>query len=150
MSQPPSLQVLSFRHLRVGWWSLLIFLTLGILLEGLHGFKLTWYLGVDAETRRFMWTLAHAHGTLLSLVHLGFASTLTRLPELARPAMNWASLCLLGAGILMPTGFFLGGLVFYAGDPGLGILLVPPGGGLLLLAVLLIALAVTRHRPLSS
>ncbi len=28
----------SRRHLRFGWWSLLVFLTLGIALESLHGF----------------------------------------------------------------------------------------------------------------
>jgi hypothetical protein len=41
----------------------------------------------------------------------------------------------------MPVGFFLGGLFVYAGDPGLGILLVPVGGLLLFVAVLLTALA---------
>ena len=34
-------------HLRVGWWSLLIFLTLGLILEGMHGLKVGWYLDVS-------------------------------------------------------------------------------------------------------
>ena len=140
-----SCQQLCRRHLLVGWWSLLAFLTLGIVLESLHGFKLSWYLGVDAETRRFMWTLAHAHGTLLALVHIAFAHTLTKLPDSSYRSLAWASHCLIGAGFLMPAGFLLGGLFFYSGDPGLGILLVPPGGALLLAAFLLISLSLPRH-----
>lgn len=50
------------RHLRFGWWSLLFFLTFGLGLETLHGLKVGWYLDVENETRRLMWTLAHAHG----------------------------------------------------------------------------------------
>jgi len=68
------------RHLRFGWWSLLVFLTLGIALDAMHGFKLGWYLDTVNETRRLMFTLAHAHGTLLGLIHLGFAATLRALP----------------------------------------------------------------------
>lgn len=41
----------------------------------------------------------------------------------------------------MPGGFFLGGIAFYSGDPGFGILLVPFGAVLLLAAVFLIARA---------
>lgn len=133
------------RHLMVGWWSLLLFLTLGIVLESLHGFKIQWYLGVDNETRRLMWTLAHSHGTLLALVHLAYAATLNGSRGNVGPAKAWASLFLVGAGLLMPLGFLLGGAVHYSGDPGLGILLVPPGAAMLLMAVLLIALDVTRR-----
>ena len=61
-------------HLRWGWWSLLVFLTLGAFLETLHGFKAGFYLDASSETRRLLWTLAHAHGALLSLVHLALAS----------------------------------------------------------------------------
>src|SRR5688572_24062207 len=61
------------RHLRFGWFSLLVFLTLGLMLEALHGFKVQAYLNVMNETRRLMWTLAHAHGAMLGLAHLGFA-----------------------------------------------------------------------------
>jgi len=132
------------RHLVIGWWSLLLFLGLGIFLEALHGLKLGLYLSVEAETRRLMWTLAHTHGTLLSLVHIVFATTIGKVPEDARRSLHLASLCLIGAGVLMPAGFFLGGVFFYSGDPGLGIFLVPPGGILLLVAVLTMALVVTR------
>ena len=57
----------SDRHLRFGWRSLFVFLVLGVVLETLHGFKLGWYLDVGAEMRRLMFTLAHAHGTLLAM-----------------------------------------------------------------------------------
>jgi len=131
----------SRRHLLFGWWSLLLFATLGLALEALHGFKVRAYLDASSETRRLMWTLAHAHGTLLSLVHVAYALTLGGVPSLQprRPALVSGSL--IGASVLLPGGFFLGGVHFYAGDPGLGVLLVPVGAGLLLTAVFLIARA---------
>ena len=64
------------RHVRFGWGSLLFFLTLGFVLELLHGFKAGMYLDVSNETLRLMWTLAHAHGALLGLVHVLFALSL--------------------------------------------------------------------------
>jgi len=64
--------LLAARHARVGWWSLLIFLTLGVVLESLHGFKVDWYLSASSHARRLMFTLAHAHGTLLAVVSLAF------------------------------------------------------------------------------
>ena len=51
------------RHTKLGWRLLLLFLTLGIALELMHGLKLRLYLDVNNETRRLMWTLAHAHGS---------------------------------------------------------------------------------------
>ena len=129
------------RHLRCGWWVLLVFLTAGLVLEALHGFKVQAYLKVSNDTRRLMWTLAHAHGTLLGLLNLGFVGTLRLLPRWPVQNQQVASATLLGATGLMPVGFFLGGLFVYAGDPGLGILLVPVGGLLLFVAVLLTALA---------
>ncbi|MBC8001650.1 MAG: hypothetical protein H7X97_03585 [Opitutaceae bacterium] len=128
------------RHLAVGWWALLVFLTAGLVLEALHGFKIGAYLKVSNETRRLMWTLAHAHGTLLALVNLVFVATLRILPTWPPPTARLASSCLMAATVLMPAGFFLGGVFIYAGDPGLGILLVPVGGIFLFAAVLLTAL----------
>ena len=133
------------RHLRFGWWSLLFFATLGLLLETLHGFKVRAYLDASNETRRLMWTLAHAHGTLLGLVNLGFAATVRALPAWSASSRRFASTSLLAATLLMPSGFFLGGLFIYAGDPGLGILLVPVGGILLFTAVLLTVLALKKE-----
>jgi len=141
-SNPPSDRDLSNyvgRHLRFGWCSLLCFLSLGIVLETLHGFKIMWYLNVDNQTRQLMWRLAHAHGTLLSLVNVAIAATWSVAPWLAARWRPVASACLIAATILLPGGFFLGGLDIHAGDPGLGILLVPVGALALFCAVLLIA-----------
>jgi hypothetical protein len=128
------------RHLRFGWWALLFFLSLGMALEGLHAFKVDWYLNVAHQTRRLMLTLGHSHGTLLALVNIAFALSLHRLAP--GRALRLGSACLLGAALLLPGGFLLGGLVVYGGDPGAGILLVPVGGLLLLLGVLAAALRV--------
>ena len=133
--------------MRFGWWSLLVFLSLGILLEVLHGLKIGWYLDVSNETRRLMWTLAHAHGTLLSLIHIAFAFTLTRLPDWEPRSRNIASHCLIGSSLLLPGGFFIGGIWIYEGDPGLAVLLAPIGGFLLAAAVLLTALGVRAISP---
>jgi len=123
----------SDRHLRFGWWSLFAWLALGVVLETLHGFKLGWYLDVDREMRRLMLTLAHAHGTLLALVNIAAGLTLRTVKgfELARAP----SLSLLWGSVLLPAGFFLGGLVIHDGDPGLGVLLVPVGALLVLYGV---------------
>jgi hypothetical protein len=132
------------RHLRLGWWMLLFFLSLGIVLEALHGFKVGWYLDVANETRRHLWTLAHAHGTLLGLVHIAFAATLAMHatgPGRWRPA----SICLRAAAVLLPGGFFLGGFGMEAGDPGLGILLVPAGAVALFCGVVLVVAALARR-----
>ncbi len=125
-------------HLRFGWWSLLVFLLLGAVLESLHGFKAQFYLAVDNEARRLLWTLAHAHGTLLSLVHVAFGLSLPVACMSAR-SRTLASRCLLGATILLPGGFFLGGLFLHGSEAGLGVLLVPPAVLLLLTAVFLTA-----------
>ena len=88
----------SDRHLRYGWWSLFAWLTLGVVLETLHGFKIGWYLDVDVEMRRLMFTLAHAHGTLLALVNIAAGLTLRTVKgfELERApslALLWVPCC---------------------------------------------------------
>ena len=128
----PELALLIRRHLRFGWWTLLLFLTLGLVLEGLHGFKIGWY--VDITTRQHMFTLGHAHGTLLALVHIAFGVSLPLVKSHKHAALP--SACLMGASLAMPAGFLLGGLFPYGGDPGLGIVLVTLGGALLFVAVL--------------
>ena len=127
------------RHLRLGWWCLLVFLSLGLLLEALQGFKIGFYMDLANATRRHVWTLAHAHGTLLGLVNLAFAMSLKLFGDGRESWAGLASAALIGATILLPGGFLLGGIVVYAGDPGLGVLLVPVGGALLVLAVFLTA-----------
>jgi len=125
-------------HLRFGWWALCGFVLLGIVLEGLHGLKLGFYLDLSNATRRHMWTLAHAHGTLLGLINIAYALTL-RTRDLdpsneSESAMAGASVPLLASTLLLPLGFLLGGVIIYAGDPGLGIVLAPIGGFALLYA----------------
>jgi hypothetical protein len=126
------------RHLRIGWWTLLVFAALGLILESLQGFKVAAYLDVSNDTRRTMWRLAHTHGTLLGAINVLFALTLRSSAATAAAAPR-ISIALIAATLLLPLGFFLGGVVFYAGDPGVGVLLVPLGGVLLLLALFWIA-----------
>jgi hypothetical protein len=132
-------------HLRFGWTGLLVWILLGTGLEGLHAWKAQLYLGPGNDTRRLLWTLAHAHGIGLSLVQLGFAATLgfafpreTPVPlPLAARLLNWAS-------VFIPLGFLLGGITTYEADPGLGVLLVPIGALLLIGAVCCVLFALTR------
>jgi hypothetical protein len=137
-------ELLKTRHLRWGWATLLLFLSLGIVLEGFHGFKARFYLDVAQSTRRLMWTLAHAHGTLLALVNIVFALTCASLGAAPGRDLLVASALLIVAAVLLPAGFFLGGVGFHGGDPSLGILLIPPGALALLVAVLLTGRAVFR------
>ncbi|MEM9173684.1 MAG: hypothetical protein AAGC67_00475 [Myxococcota bacterium] len=134
------------RHLTVGWWSLAIFALLGILLEAMHGFKVAWFLDPAFEIRRLLFRLAHAHGTLLSLVHLGFAAALPRLRSDRARGLRLASTGFLLAGTLLPLGFFLGGLRIYGGDPGPGIFLAPIGALCLIVAAFRTAWAMSFER----
>jgi len=127
---------LALRHQRLGWWSLALFAGLGLALETLHGLKAGLYLDVSNDTRRLLWTLAHAHGALLGMLHVLYGLTLH-----TTPGSPFTSRCLILAGLLLPAGFFLGGIDVYAGDPGLGILLVPVGGVALVTALVRMALA---------
>ncbi len=126
------------RHLRAGWWGLAIFVVLGTALELLHATKSPLYVDAGRETTRLMLRLAHAHGTLVSLLNIVFALTLRVREEAARPL---ASAALLAALVLLPGGFLLGGVWARGGDPGLGVLLAPAGA----LALLAGAVAVARR-----
>jgi len=123
------------RHIQFGWWSLLVFATGGLILESLHGFKVRAYLDVSNDTRRLMWTLAHAHGTLLAVLNIVFGLCVRVVPETITGHQRRVSRALLGASIMMPAGFFLGGVAFFDGDPGVGVLLLPIGAFLLLMAL---------------
>ncbi|MFT4539254.1 MAG: hypothetical protein ACI835_001700 [Planctomycetota bacterium] len=134
---PVDAAALVTKHLRIGWWMVLIYLSMGIALEAMHGLKIGWYLNVANETRRLMFTLAHSHGVLIGVLHLAYAFSAKTLPE---APSKLSSMCLTASGVLLPGGFLLGGIVVYGGDPGKGILLVPVGAAFLLIAVLQTAL----------
>ncbi len=136
---------LCFAHVRFGWLCLAIFLTLGIALEALHGFKSQWYLNVANETRRLMLTLGHAHGTLLALVNLGLAATLHCGFLPADAGLKLSGRLLMIATVMMPAGFILGGIQIFGGDPGPGIILVPVAAVFLLTAVIRICLSLKSH-----
>jgi hypothetical protein len=76
---------------------------------------------------------------LLSLVSIALVWTASQ--ATAGPLLRGASRGVMGGLILLPLGFFAGGLSVEGGDPGLGILLVPVGACLLLAGVLCAALA---------
>jgi hypothetical protein len=120
-------------HLRAGWLGLLIFLSLGIALEALHAVKLPFYLDDRNATRRLMWTLAHSHGTLFSLINIAFALSVAEFESVA--SLRWVSRGLIAALILLPLGFFLGGFGITGGDPGIGVLLAPIGALAMLAAI---------------
>jgi hypothetical protein len=123
---------LQYKHLRFGWLLLGVFSVLGTALELLHAFKLGFYLDVDAEARRLLWRLAHAHGALLGLINVAFALSAPLVPAAGRGRLALSSRCLLVASVLLPLGFFLGGSFAKAADPGISIALVPIGAVLLI------------------
>ena len=127
-------------HLTFGWFMLLAFVLLGLVLEGLHAFKIGWYLDVGHEARRLMLRLGHAHGTLLALVNVAFAVSIPHLNSMNETRMGLASKALKIASILLPGGFFIGGFFIYDGDPGLGVFVVPLGAVSMVIAVALTAL----------
>lgn len=82
-----------------------------------------------------MLRLAHAHGTLLSIVNILYALTVEVQP---RAAGRFASGALLSALVLLPGGFLLGALWAHGGDPGIGVVLVPLGAVALFAATLVV------------
>ncbi|MFT4541628.1 MAG: hypothetical protein ACI835_004089 [Planctomycetota bacterium] len=119
------------RTVVTGFFLLAVSMPMGLTLESLHALKVQVYLG--SVMRREMWTLAHAHGAMLGILCLVYGSVAERwLSE--GVGESTAKLVRFGA-IMMPIGFFLGGVGNHEGDPGLFILLVPIGALLLLLAL---------------
>jgi hypothetical protein len=123
-------------NLRLGFAALCGFATLGLGLEALHAFKLGLYLDVDNETRRLLWRLAHAHGTLLGLLNVCYALSARAWPRLADPLAERA---LLAALFLMPLGFLLGGAFAHGGDPGASVSLAAAGGVALIFGLAIVA-----------
>jgi hypothetical protein len=126
---------------RQGWISLAAWIVFGLLIEGLIGFRSPVLL--DDSTRRDMFRLAHAHGTLLNLVLIA-AAICARL-DLVRFG-RVTSLGLRAAVVLLPAGFLLGGIWHFKDDPGVAILAVPVGAVLLLTTVLQIGWSVWHDK----
>jgi len=146
----PNPHLLALRHLRFGFTGLAVFALLGLLLEALHGFKVGFYLDVESEPRRLAFRLAHAHGTLLSLVHVAYGLTLESRFAVHPSAARRASQLLVVATLLLPGGFFLGGFFIHGGDPGPGVLVVPLGAIALVAAALVTARGLGRGHDATS
>ena len=129
-----STSFLGNRNLRAGWWTLLVFVCLGVLLEIGLAFRGHFYMDVSQQTRRLMWRLSHAHGTLLALLNILYG--LLAAHSLST-SQQFGSRALLAAGWLIPCGFFLAGFFAYHSTPGLATLLIPTGAVLLVISLLL-------------
>ncbi len=138
--KPPSprARVSSFITTHVLWGvsGLFLYALLGVGLEFLLAYKVPAFVDVASSERRLLFRLAHAHGTLLSLLQLGFAFILTqkKTSTIGR-RLRLASGALSAGTLLIPAGFFLGGLDARSGDPGLLVALVPGGAFLLLVGL---------------
>lgn len=128
----------AFSILRQGWISVAVWMAVGLLLEGLLGYKAPSYLN-DLQ-RRELFRLAHSHGTLLGVVLIVAALTAQRFG--APPRM--AQLALRIGAVLMPVGFLLAGIWHPEGDPGLAIWLVPPGALMVIFGA--VAMALNQYR----
>jgi hypothetical protein len=122
-----------------GWASVAVWMSFGLLLEGLIGYKIPSYLG-DTQ-RRELFRLAHVHGTLLGVILI----VVTLSCEYATIRLHRAVRISIRAGaVLMPVGFMLAGVSHPEGDPGLAIWLVPPGAVLVVFGVVSVALSHAR------
>jgi hypothetical protein len=109
----------------------------GLLLDSFMGMKQLFYL--SDPVRREMWRLAHTHGTLMTLVFLAYM----HFRGIAKKQHE--NMMFIGA-LLMPVGFFLGGILTTEIDPFIGVFLVPIGGLLFVLGLLL-SLFTTPQTP---
>lgn len=126
-------------HLLWGFGGLFLFSLLGVAMEFLLAYKVPLLIDVANSERRLLLRLAHAHGTLLSLIEIAFAFVLSR-GDASAPVgrrLRLASGSLSAATLLIPGGFFLGGVGAEGGDPGLLVALVPAGAFLLLVGLAL-------------
>ncbi len=120
------------------WAAIALWMILGLVLEGLLGYKSPAYL--QDSTRRELFRLAHTHGVLLNLLLIAAAlcSRWRTPPPMAQHALRLGS-------VLMPIGFLLSGLWHPEGDPGIAIWLVPPGALLVIFSAIATALSWKRN-----
>ncbi len=86
-----------------------------------------------------MFTLAHAHGALLAIINIIFALSIEKIGNLGN-YIKFISPGLILSSILLPSGFLLGGLAIYGGDPGVGIILAVIGAISFVITIGLIAI----------
>lgn len=134
-SPQPAAQSLAGRMMVVGWVSIAFWMSVGLLLEGLLGYKIPAYLN-DLQ-RRELFRLAHTHGNLLGLILVVASLCISRS---ANPPPRAAQIALIAGSILMPLGFFFAGIWHPEGDPGIAIWLVPPGALLVIFGAITLAL----------
>jgi len=121
------------------WLSIAVWMSFGLLLESLIGYRVPAYL--NDELRRELFRLAHTHGALLNVVLLLAAICLDRGLVSASKTALWA----LRIGVvLMPLGFLLGGIWHTEGEPGFGVGLAPLGGLLVIFGVVNLAISAFR------
>jgi hypothetical protein len=123
------------RLLRQGWASIAVWMSVGLLLEGLLGYKIPAYL--NDPQRRELFRLAHTHGTLLGILLVVAALVIARgvsVPPSAATALR-------SGAVLMPVGFFIAGIWHTESDPGLAVWLVPAGALLVIYAAVTFTLA---------
>jgi hypothetical protein len=133
----------TLRARRFGWAWLLLWVVLGLALEGAHGFKVSAYL--DDSLRRNLLRLAHAHGVILALIVLTYGQA--GAPLLAARAARVVGRLLRASALMIPLGFASSSLGASESDPSVAILLVPAGALLLLAALGRISWAAWRHPP---
>ena len=121
---------------RQAWFGLAFWMAFGLLVEGLIGFRSPAYL--QNPVRREVFRLAHAHGTLLSILLL--VANLYIQKALSSPPNLGVLLLRIGV-FVMPVGFLLGGIWHYESDPGIGIFLAPVGGVLVVFGVIAMAMS---------
>jgi hypothetical protein len=122
-----------------GWMGIAVWMTFGLLLEGLLGYKIPAYLS-DAQ-RRELFQLAHAHGTLLNVVLVAAALCAKNFTLEISTA---ARIALRAGTILMPLGFLLAGVSHTESDPGFAIWLVPPAALLVIFGAFFMAIAARK------
>jgi hypothetical protein len=116
-------------------------LTFGLVLEGFLGYKTPAYL--HDVVRRELFRLAHAHGTLLSVLLLVSALACDRFDlEVARSGQ-----VSLRIGVtVLPLGFLIAGVWHYESDPGLAIWLVPVSAVMVLFGLVTIVMSFRQRK----
>jgi hypothetical protein len=115
---------------RQGWFGIAVWMTLGLILEGLIGWRNPAYL--ESAWKRELCRLAHAHGTLFSLILV--AVSVASKSETIKPSVSAVYALRIGS-ILMPAAFLAATWGSTETDPGWAIWLAPVGGLLMIYGV---------------